>query len=44
MPHPEAYIPAVAELFDESGRLRSQQTREFMTGFLLAFAAWLERF
>lgn len=44
MPHPEAYIPAVATLFDESGRLQNAQTREFMTSFLQAFAAWLERF
>jgi chromate reductase, NAD(P)H dehydrogenase (quinone) len=44
MPHPEAYIPGVAGLFDESGRLQNAQTREFMTGFLQAFAAWVERF
>lgn len=44
MPHPEAYIPAVATLFDESGRLHNPQTRELMTSFLQAFAAWLERF
>ena len=44
MPHPEAYIPAVAELFDSTGRLQNPQTREFMTGYLQAFAAWLQRF
>ncbi|WP_129777636.1 NADPH-dependent FMN reductase [Peristeroidobacter soli] len=44
MPHPEAYIPAVATLFDDSGRLQNAPTREFMTGFLQAFATWLERF
>ena len=44
MPHPEAYIPVVAGLFDESGRLQNVQARELMTGFLQAFAAWLERF
>lgn len=44
MPHPEAYIPAAAALFDESGRLQNPQAREFMTGFLQAFAAWLGKF
>ena len=44
MPHPEAYIPSVATLFDESGRLQNPQAREFMTSFMQAFAAWLERF
>jgi chromate reductase len=44
MPHPEAYIPASATLFDESGRLQNPQTRELMTSFLQAFATWLERF
>jgi chromate reductase len=44
MPHPEAYIPTVATLFDESSRLRNPPVREFMTGFLQAFAAWLGKF
>lgn len=39
MPHPEAYIPLVAKLFDEHGRLQDPQTREFMSGFLRAFQA-----
>lgn len=43
MPHPEAYIPLVATLFDASGRLQHAPTREFMTGFLVAFATWIER-
>jgi chromate reductase len=44
MPHPEAYIPAVATLFDENGRLQNPQLREFMTDFLEAFAGWLDKF
>lgn len=44
MPHPEAYIPLVASMFDSSGKLQNPQTREFMTGFLQAFATWLEKF
>ena len=44
MPHPEAYLPSVAGLFDAGGRLQSASAREFMTGFLQAFQAWLTRF
>jgi chromate reductase, NAD(P)H dehydrogenase (quinone) len=44
MPHPEAYLPSVATLFDQDGRLQNAQTREFMSGFLLAFEAWLAKF
>jgi chromate reductase len=44
MPHPEAYIPAVATLFDDNGRLHSAETRDFMASFLRAFAAWLGKF
>jgi chromate reductase, NAD(P)H dehydrogenase (quinone) len=44
MAHPEAYIPQVGTLFDAGGRLQNEQTREFMTGFMKAFATWLERF
>lgn len=44
MPHPEAYIPSVAGLFDQQGRLRDPRAREFISGFLQAFQAWLARF
>lgn len=44
MPHPEAYIPLVAGLFDQNGRLQDPQAREFIGGFLRAFQAWLARF
>jgi chromate reductase len=44
MPHPEAYIPSVAALFDSSGRLQDPSTREFMASFLRAFQVWLARF
>jgi chromate reductase len=44
MPHPEAYLPLVANLFDANGRLQSREAREFMTGFLLALQAWLDKF
>jgi chromate reductase, NAD(P)H dehydrogenase (quinone) len=44
MPYPEAYIPAAASLFDESGRLTSADTRQFLQTFMEAFVAWVARF
>jgi chromate reductase, NAD(P)H dehydrogenase (quinone) len=39
---PEAYIGGAPKLFDAEGRLVSDSTREFLTGFLAAFATWIE--
>jgi len=44
MPYPEAYIPGAEALFDESGRLKSDATRQFLQTFMEAFAAWVGRF
>jgi chromate reductase len=44
MPYPEAYIPGAATLFDEGGRLTSEETRKFLQVFMEAFAAWVGRF
>jgi len=44
MPYPEAYIPAAASLFDESGQLTSADTRQFLQGFMEALAVWIDRF
>jgi chromate reductase, NAD(P)H dehydrogenase (quinone) len=44
MPYPEAYIPAAASLFDESGTLTSAETRQFLQSFMEAFAVWVGRF
>lgn len=43
MPYPEAYIPGAETLFDESGRLTSEATRQFLQAFMEAFAAWVAR-
>jgi chromate reductase len=40
---PEAYIGRAASLFAEDGSLANDQTREFLRGFMQAFAAWIER-
>lgn len=44
MPYPEAYIPGAEALFDASGRLTSDATRQFLQSFMEAFAAWVGKF
>jgi chromate reductase len=43
MAQPEAYIGGAAKLFDASGNLADESTKEFVTKFLTAFATWIER-
>lgn len=40
---PEAYIGGADKLFDESRKLLNSSTREFLTRYMQAFAAWIER-
>ena len=40
---PEAYIGGAAKLFDESGRLTNSSTRDFLSKYMQAFAAWIEK-
>jgi chromate reductase len=42
MQQPEAYVGNAAQLFDESGKLKNDDTREFFAKFMRAFADWLE--
>ena len=43
MQQPEAYIGNVAGLLnEEDGTLKNEGTREFLKGFLDAFAGWIE--
>ena len=42
MQQPEAYIGGVAKMFDESGSLTNDSTRQFLKGFIDAYAAWVE--
>jgi chromate reductase, NAD(P)H dehydrogenase (quinone) len=42
MQQPEAYVGGVAALFDAEGKLVVEKTREFLGGFMAAFAAWIE--
>lgn len=41
MQQPEAYIGNVASLFDASGKLLSDTTREFLQRFMQSFASWI---
>jgi chromate reductase len=41
MPQPEAYIGGAKELFDESGNMTNESTRDFLKKFLLAFEKWI---
>jgi chromate reductase len=44
MGSPEVLIARAAERFDADGRLTDETTRRFLSRFLAAFAAWVERF
>jgi chromate reductase len=43
MQQPEIKIPSAAPLFDESGRLTDENTRQHVKKFLQAFVVWVER-
>jgi hypothetical protein len=38
------YLHSAASLFDEAGKLKSAETREILTKFLVAFEVWIGRF
>lgn len=42
MAQPEAYIGGAAALFDDTGNLSNESTKEFLTGFMAAFEKWVE--
>jgi chromate reductase, NAD(P)H dehydrogenase (quinone) len=42
MQQPEAYIGGVDKMFDATGNLTNDSTREFLRKFINAFAAWIE--
>jgi chromate reductase len=44
MAQPEAYIGGANKLFDASGNLTNDSTREFLRTFINAYAAWIELF
>jgi chromate reductase len=42
MQQPEAYIGGVDKLFDQSGKLTNDSTRQFLENFMTAYASWVE--
>jgi len=44
MSQPEIKLPSAAPLFDASGRLTDENTRQHLKKFLDAFALWVKRF
>ena len=43
MAQPEAYVGGADKLFDASGKITNDGTRDFMTKFMEAYAAWVAR-
>lgn len=41
MQQPEAYVSNAGELFNETGQLKSNETREFLAQFMAAFEKWI---
>jgi chromate reductase len=42
MQQPEVYLGDAAALFDESGTLRNEETRQFLAKFMQSFARWTQ--
>ena len=40
---PEMYLSSVGDWFDEAGKVKSDQTREFLTNFAKSFTSWIEK-
>jgi len=43
MQQPEAYIGSTMSLFDDSGNLKNDQTRDFLKSFMAAFSDWIRK-
>jgi chromate reductase, NAD(P)H dehydrogenase (quinone) len=43
LPQPEAYISSAMNLFDSNGNLTDESTKEFLTGFMITYEAWMEK-
>lgn len=45
MPGPEIYMPGASGLFDEAtGKLKNEETKKLVSGFLQHFSTWIGRF
>ena len=43
MQQPECYLANVGDWFDENGQVKSDRTVKFLTGFISAYADWVEK-
>lgn len=43
MQQPECYLSNVGDWFDENGQVKSDRTVKFLTGFITAYADWVEK-
>jgi NAD(P)H-dependent FMN reductase len=43
MQQPEAYLPNAGDMFDDTGQLKSAETRELLSKFMSAFQAWVTK-
>jgi chromate reductase len=43
MQQPEAYIGNASELFNASGKLKNDKTKEFLQNFINSFSAWAHK-
>lgn len=41
MARPEAYVGGADKLFDPSGKLTNDGTRQFLRGFMAAYSKWV---
>ena len=40
---PEMYLSSVGDWFDDTGKVKSDQTREFLANFAKSFTSWIEK-
>jgi chromate reductase len=40
---PEMYLSSVGDWFDENGKVKNDQTRDFLASFAKTFADWIEK-
>jgi chromate reductase len=43
MQQPEAYLGGVGNWFDDAGQLKDDSARQFLTKYITAYAAWVEK-
>lgn len=43
MQQPEAYVSGIADLFDDAGDVKNDDTLAFLSGFMVSFSKWVAR-